>query len=434
MLFYRFLLTALSPLFALLLLVRLATGRERVADLTERFARDLRGTTTSCAPTLWVHGASNGELTSAKSLIEEALTRAPGMDILVTVNTVTARKMVANWGLPRVQVRLAPMDLRGTLKRFLRTYRPVALVTLENEIWPNRFALLQRAKTPILVAGARMSETSAKRWEALSPLLGGTAKRSIAAITYLAAQDLASEQRLLQMGVPARILLPRMNLKATVEMSADGHKDAKAFAKIFDRDMTFLAASTHEGEERIAIAAFAHLRKEHPSARMILAPRHPLRAGEVAEELQRAGLAFARRSQKSSPKDAPVFLADTLGEMALWYGLAGVSFVGGSLVPKGGHTPFEPAQCDSAILHGPHVSNHQAAYDALDHAEAARQVTSVEGLSETLCALMRDPAKAQDMTTKAHTVTATLRDGAASREAFWAALAQCPGIPTLSTK
>ncbi|WP_193217578.1 glycosyltransferase N-terminal domain-containing protein [Roseobacter sp. TSBP12] len=165
MLIYRLLLTALSPLFALLMLRQLLRGRERLSDLAERFGTDLSARPTSRAPMLWVHGASNGELTGARALIEEALRRAPDLEILVTTNTVTARKMVGDWALPRVTVRLAPFDLRPVLRRFIRATQPAALVSIENEIWPNRFALLARNAIPVIVAGARMSDRTAQRWK-----------------------------------------------------------------------------------------------------------------------------------------------------------------------------------------------------------------------------------------------------------------------------
>ncbi|MBW6419370.1 3-deoxy-D-manno-octulosonic acid transferase [Celeribacter sp. PS-C1] len=431
MFLYRFLLTLLSPLFALVLLRQLLRGRERLSDLVERFGADLKATSRSSTPLLWIHGASNGELTAARGLIEEALDRAPCLDILVTVNTVSARKMVAGWALPRVQTRLAPMDLQPVLKRFLAATRPSALVSLENEIWPNRFVMLARHDIPVIVAGARMSERTARRWGQMGALLGGTIRQTIAAITKLAAQDTASEQRLLQLGLPANALLPRMNLKSTVELATAPEAELTDLQNIFSRDKTLLAASTHAGEERPIVEAFQSLQKSHPDARLILAPRHPSRAETIATELTRAGLSFARRSKGDAPESAPIYLADTLGEMALWYRLAGITFVGGSLTDHGGHTPYEPVQFDTAILHGPHVSNHAAAYDALDRGNGALALADAAALAEAVSALMSEPERAKEMAAQAHVALIPLRETQLRQEAFWTALADLPKLQAL---
>ncbi|AJE45967.1 3-deoxy-D-manno-octulosonic acid transferase [Celeribacter indicus] len=434
MLLYRLLLTALSPVFALVFLRQILRGRERLPDLGERLGAGLVTRPSGAGPLLWVHGASNGELTAARALIEEALARAPSLEILVTANTVSARRMVRGWGLPRVSVRLAPLDLRPVLDRFLDATTPAALVSIENEIWPNRFALLARRGIPVVVAGARMSERTARRWLRMMPVLGATTRQTVAAITRLAAQDTASEQRLLQLGLPARALLPRMNLKSTVEIgngTGAGEAEARGLSGVFLRDRTILAASTHAGEERIVLEAFDRVLKSDPQARLILAPRHPARAEAVAEELRRSGLAFARRGRGEAPERAPVYLADTLGEMPLWYRLAGICFVGGSLVARGGHTPFEPVQFGAAVLHGPHVANHQAAYRALDAAGGARPVHGLDDLAAALDVLVTRPEEARTMAEAGRAALAALRDSAVQQEAFWSVLAEVPGLEAL---
>lgn len=432
MLLYRVFLLLLSPLFALALLRQWLRGREKFRDLTERFGARLARRPRSHAPLLWVHGASNGELTAARSLIEEALNRAPGLEILVTVNTVSARRMVRKWHLPRVQVRLAPMDFRPVLRHFINAVQPAALVSLENEIWPNRFTLLKKRGIPVIVAGARMSERTARRWSQMQWLFGPTMRATIGAVTRLAAQDTASEQRLLQLGLPSDRLLPRMNLKTTVEVQSASEEALAPLRQHFTRDTTLLAASTHEGEERVVFEAFDLLRQTHPDARLVLAPRHPGRGDAVALELARAGLSYTRRSRGDLPDSAPVYLADTLGEMALWYQLAGLCFIGGSLTPRGGHTPFEPAQFDCALLHGPHVSNHIAAYQALDRIGAAIEVRDASALAQAAARLMSDPDAAARMAKDAHEALAPLRAAQLRQEAFWNVLADLPKLQALA--
>ncbi|WP_460274195.1 3-deoxy-D-manno-octulosonic acid transferase [Celeribacter sp. ULVN23_4] len=432
MFLYRTLLTLLSPLFALALLRQLLRGRETFGDVMERFGVGLNKTAVSSATRLWVHGASNGELTAARSLIEEALDRAPELEILVTVNTVSARRMVRKWDLPRLRVQLAPMDLRPVLRRFLDVMQPVALVSLENEIWPNRFTQLKKRGIPVIVAGARMSERTARRWSQMRPIFGGTMRATLNAITRLAAQDTASEQRLLQIGLPVERLLPRMNLKTTVEVQTARADALAPLAAHFPRTKTLLAASTHEGEERLVLEAFDALLKTHPDAHLILAPRHPRRGEAVANELTRAGHSFARRSKGDAPESARIYLADTLGEMALWYALSGICFVGGSLTDQGGHTPFEPAQFNCALLHGPHVSNHFAAYRRLDAVGAALEVGDSAALAEAVARLMSTPDQAAAMAQNAHEGLAPLRAAQLRQEAFWSALAELPHLQALA--
>ena len=430
MLSYRLLLSCLSPLFAVAFLLQILRGRERLSDLAERFGARMPWLSPE-RPCIWLHGASNGELTGARALIEEALRRDPELLILITVNTLNARHMVRDWSLPRAIVRLAPVDLRWVLNRFIRKAHPAALVTIENEIWPNRFAALAQHGVPIFVAGARMSERTAKSWVRLQKMLGGAMQTTIRAITRLAAQDMASEQRLLQLGLPSEALLPRMNLKSTVEMEVPTAQDIAAYQRLFPRDQCFLAASTHAGEDQIVLAAFAQLRQRHPHLRLILAPRHPARADTIGAEIRAAGLTLAQRSKGESPDTGAVYLADTLGEMPLWYSVAAISVIGGSFSDLGGHTPFEPAQCGTAILHGPHVWNHAAAYRALDAADAAWRVTDSGTLAEAVDALLSDTPKATEMAQRAETALTALREKAIRQEGFWIALAKVPQLKAL---
>lgn len=346
-----------------------------VARLWLREPRDvLRERLGGGAPTppgaLWLHAASNGELASARPLIEALQTARPGLRLLITVNTVTARQMAQGWADPRIAVRAAPLDARRIVRRFLARHRPAGLVVIENEFWPNRLALCAAAGLPVMVAGARMSARSAARWQrtGLGPMLTG-------AITALSAQDPDSEAAFLRLGLPRDRLLPMLNLKTAVAAPAPTER------LDWPRERTVLAASTHEGEEEIVLDAFARARTANPQLRLILAPRHPRRAPEIARLIAARGLGYTTRSGGEAPEQ-PVLLADTMGEMANWYAAAGICFVGGSLVPKGGHTPFEPAAYGCAIVHGPSCANHAAAFAALDAAGAALAVTDAPTLAK----------------------------------------------------
>ena len=326
---------------------------------------------------IWVHGASVGELNSARAVIAELAARRP---VLVTANTVTGREVAGGWGLP---ARLAPLDVPQAVGRFLDAVQPALAVTIENEIWPNRAAALRARGVKQAVIGARMSARSAQGWGRarglIGPVLGG--------IGLLSAQDEATEARLIALGLPSRALAPRVNLKlmgpAAIRPPGDGG----------GRDRVWLAASTHPGEDEIVLAAHAAVRARLPDARLILAPRHPRRTDAVARLFAAAGFPAERLGAREvgTAGVQPVLLIDRLGAMQGAYAAAGVCVTGGSLADHGGHTPWEPAAYRCALLHGPHVANFAADYAALDAAGAAQGVTA-ESLGGTVTALLSDPA------------------------------------------
>ncbi len=413
---YRLILTLLSPLAAAYLLWRRLTRRDSPRTSSERLGG---GPALPAAPRrLWLHGASNGELTSARALIEGLLAEMPDLSLIITCNTETARAMVEAWALPRTRAAIAPLDYRPALARFLARTRPTALAILENEIWPNRIAMMQARGTPVLLIGARISAASARNWARADLLL----RPLLAGLAFVSAQDAASQDRLRSLGAdPARIG-PPMNLKARLA-PPDAAPLPPDLAEAFDPATTLLAASTHPGEEQVVLDGFTRARAAGHLTRLILAPRHPRRSAEVAALIAATGLPFATRSAGEPPGDAPVYLADTMGEMALWYRLAGVTFTGGSLGPEGGHTPFEPAACGSAILHGPNVANFAEVYAALDTGGGALCLQDAESLATALTRLA-DPARRAAMTAAARRILTTQATGGteALRQALTTAL------------
>ena len=352
---------------------RRITGAEPPEAWLERLGRKSAPT----GPTVWLHGASNGELASARWVIEAVLAARPTLHLLVTCNTLTARTMVTGWSLPRVTAAFAPLDLAGPLARLLTTWCPKALITVEGEIYPRRFAACAQAGIPVALIGARMSERSYRGWAELQPVMA----RALAAVQIASAQDAASEDRLRKLGLPAHRLHALCDLKAV----ATGRLPQPNLPPRDLRATTLLAASTHDGEEAIVLDAFV---TQSQFTRLIIAPRHPRRADAVAALVKARGLTCTRRSTGAwpgtAPADAQVFLADTMGEMDLWYASAGACFVGGSFAVRGGHTPWEPARFASAILHGPSVANFAGPYAALDAAGGTEALTSPDQLAATL--------------------------------------------------
>lgn len=395
---YRMILRALSPLLALQVLGQRLRGRAGAGALAERFALGAAG-----RAEIWLHGASNGELASARWLIERLQSLRPDLTTVVTCNTWTAREMVAGWGLPRLSVRLAPFDTPGAVRRFRRGWNVSTLIFLENELWPERIAQMA-AQGQVVAIGARMSEGSARNWARIAPGLIGAMLRGLALVS---AQDAGSEQRLLRLGLPADRLGPRLMLKAQTAAETPA---APPFPAPAPRGRILLAASTHEGEEAVVLRGFAAARAAGSLDLLILAPRHPRRSAEVAALVAASGLPFATRSKGETPgPDTAVYLADTLGEMPLWYAMAGVTLVCGSFGTAGGHTPYEPAAQGSAILHGPGLANFTEVYALLDAAGAALPVTA-ETLGAALSHLT--PARQAALTEVATRLLATPDAGA----------------------
>jgi len=391
---YRLILSLALPVVLARLAWRILAGREAWTDFAERLGGGARG-----APGgLWLHAASNGELASALGILAALRDRRPDLPILITTNSLTGRALARREGY---RAALAPVDARLAVARFLARHRPAALVTMEAELWPNRFAACAARDIPILVLGARMSARSARGWARLP----GLARRVLALPRLVAPQDAESGARLMALGLPAARLGPVVNLKAAPALAAADPGERDGLARDLPRADTILAASTHAGEEALILEAFLAARRTRPGLRLILAPRHPARGAEVAAAIRAAGLAFTRRSAGQAPGAAPVYLADTLGEMALWYALAGVTIVAGSFTDRGGHTPHEPAAAGSAILHGPDVANFAASYAALDAGGGALACADAAALAAALADLA-DPARQAAMAAAARRILA----------------------------
>jgi 3-deoxy-D-manno-octulosonic-acid transferase len=401
MLIYRILMALALPF------VLLALALRRKGPLSERLGL---GVPPASGPAIWLHGASNGELASAVWVLRDVLAARPGLQVLVTVNTGTARAMVAGWGLPGVVAALAPLDTGGAVDRVLRRWQPRALVIIENELWPQRIAAARARGIPVLVIGARLSARSAARWGKVRRIMAQT----LARVTWLSAQDQASLDRLRGLGLPLAAAGPVLALKAF----GAGDPVPPPFAAPAPRARVLLAASTHGGEEALMLDAFAGARGQFDH--LILAPRHPRRAAEIEALIRARGLAFAQRSKGAVPDAAtPVHLADTMGEMDHWYAMAGVCIIGGTFADKGGHTPWEPARQGAAILHGPSVANFAAPFAALDAAGGAMAVTEAT-LTQALAGM--DAARQAQMAAMAADVLRPQGDPAALVAAIVAAV------------
>ncbi len=331
---------------------RARRGKEVAARLTER-----RGEGASRPPgrLLWLHAASVGETLSLLPLLDALAARAPDLFLLVTTGTATSAALLAQRLPPalaaRVQHRFAPLDVPRWVDRFLSEWRPDAGALVESELWPNLIRAARRRGVPLALVNARLSERSARRWRRWAP---GLARELLSAFSPVLAQTPADAARFGALG--ARLALCLGNLKdAAAPLPADPGELARLREATVGRPV-FLAASTHPGEEAIVLDAHRRMAGRLPGLLTVIVPRHPHRGAAVAAEAE--GLASARRAAGETPgPGAAVYVADTLGELGLFYRLAGACLVGGSLVPHGGQNPLEPARLGCPILLGPHTAN-----------------------------------------------------------------------------
>ena len=351
---------------------------------------------------IWFHAASVGESVSLLELIRRMGEEDPELEFLLTSGTVTSAGILAGRLPPQTRHQYVPLDVRPWMRSFLDHWRPDLVVLAEAEIWPALLHEASKRAIPVAMINARMTEGAHRRWRRFGR---GAARSLLERLARVQAQEDDTAARLRDLGLPPE----RMQVTGTLKEGSKAlpHDEAErvAFAEALAGRPCWLAASTHEGEEAGAAEAHAQARRSWPSLLMILAPRHPERAGQIAEGLRLDGWQVARRSDgdRIGP-ETTIYLADTMGEMGLWYRLCPVSFVGGSLVPVGGHNPFEPAALGSAILHGPHVANFADIYERLGTAGAARQVSDWDDLGRTLARVL-EPDEAAKLASAAWAVS-----------------------------
>lgn len=385
---YRLATTLLEPLAPLLLKRRARRGKEDPARLHERLGR-------STAPRppgvlVWLHGASVGEALSLLPLIEALARHRPDLTLLVTSGTVTAAELMARRLQPGAIHQYAPVDAPSVAERFLDHWRPALAVFVESELWPNLLLKAKAKGVRLALLGARISQTSADGWHRAPQ----AARTLLGAFDLILTQDGDSRARLEELGA---VVAGELDLKqAAAPLPCD---EAELSALSFPtRGRTVLvAASTHPGEDEMIAEAFAHTAT--PPALLILVPRHPARAKRIAAALTVQGLTHARRSLGEPLRsDVQVYIADTLGELGLFFRLAQVVIMGGSLTGGvGGHNPLEPARFGLPVVTGPDVANFRETYDGLIEADAALMVHGQTGLNQTVAGLMGDPDRARQM-------------------------------------
>jgi 3-deoxy-D-manno-octulosonic-acid transferase len=393
---YRALTAAAAPAVVRYLNARRRRGKEDRERFDERFG--VASAARPLAPLVWVHAASVGEAGSVLALIERILAERPALEILMTTGTVAAARLLEARLPPRARHQFVPVDLPRAVERFLDHWHPDLAIWVESELWPNLVLATQRRGIPMLLANARLSARSVAHWR----VLPGLVRPVLEAFALCLAQDEVQAARFRRLG--ARPVASVGDLKAAAAPLAADPAALEALRHEIGARPVWLAASTHQGEEEIAAAAHAQIARDHPGLLTILAPRHPVRGPAIADMLRARGLRVTRRGVGLQPTDlspggeaigadTDIHLADTLGELGLFFRVAGIAFIGGSLVRKGGHNPFEAARLDCAIVHGPDMANCAAMAGVLDAAGAALEVGDAESLAGAVSLLLGDPVE-----------------------------------------
>ena len=379
---YQKLSSAMVPLAPALISRRLKLGKEDPARVGER--RGVSADVRPAGPLVWIHGASVGEVLAAVALIEKL--RALNLRILLTSGTVTSAAIVARRFPADVIHQYVPYDSPRYVARFLDHWQPSLALFIESDLWPNLILSSAARRLPMILINGRMSHRSFPRWRRVSSTISALLGR----FELCLAQSELDADRFSALG--GRNVTTTGNLKLDVAAPpADAARLERLLAATRGRPIV-VAASTHPGEDEIVAGAHRALAGFFPGLLTVIVPRHPARGETVVRMLAASGLRVGLRSREELPTAATdIYVADTMGEMGLFYRLSPVVFMGGSLVAHGGQNPIEAIKLGASVVHGPHVFNFGDVYQALDQAGGARTADTAEALAQQLGELLADP-------------------------------------------
>ena len=392
---YRAAMTLLSPLAPIYLARRRARGKEDKARIEERYGRSKQARPPGTL--IWMHAASVGESISILPLISTLLEQKHCDHVLVTTGTTTSAEVMAKRLPDGASHAFVPLDVPRYASRFLDHWRPDTAVFAESEIWPSLQLALRKRAIPLAIVNGRMSKRSLDRWgrvpSASAMLMGQTGS--------VLAQTSGDANRFAALG--ARRVSNVGNIKFDVPAPEAKAEDVDVLDEAIRMRPLWLAASTHEGEDDQIAEAHIAARDRFPDLLSIIVPRHPERAEAIAKTLQDRWLETARRS-RDEPITAriDVYLADTIGELGLFYRIAPVALIAGSMVPIGGHNPIEAALLDCAVIHGPHVTNFKDMYEAFDACGGATKIQTPADLTLQLIELLSNEEARTQMIAAAH--------------------------------
>ncbi|XKE45573.1 lipid IV(A) 3-deoxy-D-manno-octulosonic acid transferase [Halomonas organivorans] len=347
------------------------------------------------ARTVWLHCASVGEVQAARPLIEALARRHPAHRLVVTTMTATGAERVQALsetlrGRPahgEVSHHFVPLDFPGAARRFVDRLQPELAIFFETELWPNLLAACDARGVPVAVVNGRLSPRAFRGYRRLGRLMA----EALSHVSWLGAKSEADAERFRALGMATDAIQITGSLKFDLADDDEAREASVRLRRRLGERPVWVAGSTHPGEDEAVLDAHDRLRKTRPEALLILVPRHPQRFDAVAELCTSRGLATARRSAGEWPQaGTAVYLGDTMGELTALYGAADLAFVGGSLVPVGGHNLLEPAALGVPVLTGPELANFTEVAEALREREALVEVADAEALAEALARLLDD--------------------------------------------
>jgi 3-deoxy-D-manno-octulosonic-acid transferase len=399
----------LAPFAGWLLDARTRRGKEDPARRGERLGR--ASIERPNGPLVWVHAASVGETMSVLPVVDWLATS--GLGVLLTSGTVTSATLAATRLPVGAFHQYVPIDLAPFISRFLDHWQPMAALFVESEIWPTTVTELDRRKIPQVLLNGRLSAKSLARWLTMPRL----ARSLFGRFSLVLAQSQPDAARFAALGVTD--LKVTGNIKFDCQPLGVDLAELTRLRRLIRHRPVLLAASTHPGEESIIADVTRRMAASVPGLLTIIVPRHPDRRGDIVKELEAARLDVAIRSLGQDPGlETDIYLADTLGELGLFYRLAPVAFIGGSLVPIGGHNPIEAAQLQTALLHGPDVHNARDIFAALDTGGGARLVHDAAELANAAAQLLTDPQAATAMAKAAADIVLSSRGALDRTRAF----------------
>jgi 3-deoxy-D-manno-octulosonic-acid transferase len=392
----RFVYIVIAYLLAPVVLGSMALRGFRDRSHWEGFSQRLGlGAPVQGGPGIWVHAVSVGEVQASVPLVNALLAKYPQVPLVVTTGTATGRARARAVFKDRADVRYVPIDLPGAVRRFFQRVNPRLAVILETEIWPNLYHRCGRLEIPLVLASARISPRSVTSYRRLVGLFRQALSHGI----FIAAQSEQDAERFRSIGASPERTHVVGNIKFDFSLPPNIELQGAELRRLLGMDRpVWVAGSTHAHEEDVLIAAHRLLRARYAQALLVLVPRHPPRFGEVADSLRAQGVKFVTRSSGAATAgDTEVFLVDRLGELLAFYAAADVAFVGGTLVPIGGHNLLEPASLGLPVLAGPNNFNSADIARMLVEGGAVRIVNDAPTLAAAIGDLLADPAMRSSM-------------------------------------
>jgi len=361
---------------------------------------------------IWVHAVSMGETLAAVPLIKALQSRYPHIPMIITTMTLTGAECVKKTFGDSVIHAYIPYDLPSAVQRFIRHARPLVCVIMETELWPNLIAVNHKNNIPICLVNARLSEKSARGYHRISSLT----KDMLQQIDCIAAHGYSDAERLIKLGAPKERVVVTGNIKFDLSLPSDLIARSTELRSTLGKDrLVWIAASTHEGEEEIILAAHEKISKQIPQVLLILVPRHPNRFDAIAKLSQQSFKTSRRSLKEAVTGETSVYLGDTMGELLLLYGASDIAFVAGSLIPRGGHNMLEPGALGKPILTGPHLFNFAEISELFVKANALTKVIDAETLAQQILQLAQNQLEREQMGARALQVVVANRGALAKQ-------------------